>query len=156
MPVCNLESWTSPGVIDRACSSCMCSVRVYSVGGEIPTAPLAWCLDLDRKASQTAKKHLAFLHCTWLLCRDFGLELWDSERKQRGRITGKDGSVTPPVKRRVLLSKRDLAIDLDIWDRNMETAREHVLAAGNHIRVVFVHLLYKTEIILSGNGIKQA
>lgn len=31
-----------------------------------------------------------------------------------------------------------------------------MLAAGNHIQVVFVQLLYKTEIILSGNGIKQA
>lgn len=27
-------------------------------------------------------------------------------------------NVAPPVKRRVLLSKRDLAIDLDICDRN--------------------------------------
>lgn len=86
-----LQLGQCPGVIDRgACSCCMCSVRVYSVGGEIPTAPLAWCLDLNRKASRTAKQHLTLLHCAWLLCRDFGLELWNLKRKHPGRITANE------------------------------------------------------------------
>ena len=66
MPVC---SWDMSRRHRSSLQLHECSVRVHSVGGEIPTAPLAWCLVLNRKSSQTAKQHSIFfsLHLAALL-----------------------------------------------------------------------------------------